>query len=121
MLLQAVGNGRSPRSCRRFLRNSGWFGKVWTSYSPERFTRLFRISKPTFLYILDAIRENLVRQTLCEEPISPEERLGIALYQLSRGDYLQTVSEMTGRGIATVQVLTKEICFLIKAHLWESM
>ncbi len=118
MLLEAHGNETSPRSCRRFLRNSGWFNNVWTRYSEDRFKKLFRISKTTFVYILDAVRPGLVRQTLCEEPISPEERLGIALYRLSRGDYLQTISEMTGRGTSTVRVLTQDVCALIKSQFW---
>ena len=86
-------------SYRRYLRNSGWFSNVWENYSDERFKTIFRVSREIFTNILGFIR-NLQREYLCETPISPEERLGICLYRLARGDYYQTISEPTGRGIA---------------------
>ena len=55
-------------------RNTGWWGKVWNTYSYARFKKLFRVSRGTFLFILGRIRHDLVRDTVCEEPISPECR-----------------------------------------------
>ena len=86
-------------SYRRYLRNSGWFSNVWENYSDERFKTIFRVSREIFTNILGFIRD-LQREYLCETPISPEERLGICLYRLAHGDYYQTISEPTGRGIA---------------------
>ena len=86
-------------SYRRYLRNSGWFSNVLENYSDERFKTIFRVSREIFTNILGFIRD-LQREYLCETPISPEERLGICLYRLARGDYYQTISEPTGRGIA---------------------
>ena len=47
-------------------------------------------------------RNVLQRQTVTEEPISPEERLGICLPLLGRGGYYYTIAEMVRRGVATV-------------------
>ena len=65
----------NARSCRRFLRNFGWFRNVFENYSTQRFKQTFRLWKTTFTYIIEVIKPELARQTLCEEPICPEERL----------------------------------------------
>ncbi|CAH3159373.1 unnamed protein product, partial [Porites lobata] len=97
------------RSCRRLPRNMGWFNLVWSTYSDERFKKTFRISRTTFQFILQRIRHVLDRDTVTEEPISPEFRLAIALYRLSRGDYYYTIAEMTGLGVSTVCTIVNEV------------
>ena len=59
------------------------------------------------------------RKTLCEIPIQPDKRLAICLYRLSRGDYYQTISEMTGHGVSTVRNITNEVCSVIIQKLWK--
>ena len=89
------------RSCRRLLRNSGWWDTVWKYYSEARFKKTFRVTRGTFLYILSRIRQQLERQTVTEDPIYPELRLAICLYRLGRGDYFYTIAEMTGLVVST--------------------
>ena len=105
------------RSCRRFRRNSGWWDEVWNNYSDKRFKQTLRVSRATFHFILSHIGHHLQKQTLTEEPISPEERLGICLYRLGRGDYFFTISEMTGRGLSTVSSIVKEVSELLVEQL----
>ena len=107
------------RGYRQYLRNSGWFSNVWENYSDKRFKTVFRVSRETFTNILGFIRNDLQREYLCETPISPEERLGICLYRLGRGDYYQPISELTGRGIVTVRNITQEVSNLIVTKLWK--
>jgi hypothetical protein len=45
--------------------------------------KTFRVSRATFIYLLSKIRHKLERQHITEEPISPEQRLGICLYRLA--------------------------------------
>ena len=97
------------RSCRRLERNNGWFSTVWSRYSTKRFKKTFRVSRETFGFILSRIRHVLERDTINEEPISPECRLAICLYRLSRGDYYYTIAEMTGLGVSTVCTICKEV------------
>ena len=92
------------RSCRRLPRNSGWWEKVWNQYDDKRFKQTFRVSRNTFNLILSRIRHKLERQTLCEEPISPELRLAICLYHMGRGDYYYSIAEMVGLARPTVMV-----------------
>lgn len=63
------------RSCRRLARNTGWWENVLENYSDARFKKTFRISRTTFRYILDRIEPILARQTVTQDPISPDERL----------------------------------------------
>ena len=110
---------RKPRSCRRHIRNTGWWETVWTTYSDKRFKQTIRVSRETFLFILDHIKHDLQKYDLAEEPISPETRLGICLYRLGRGDYLFTISEMTGLGTPTVCNIVIEVSRAIIENLWE--
>ena len=105
------------RSCRRLLRNTGWWENVWNNYSEARFKKTFRISRATFRYILDRIEPILARQTLTEDPISPDERLAICLY-LGRGDHFYTIAEMVGRGDSTVSSIVEEVSQVLVNHLW---
>ena len=106
------------RSCQRLVRNTGWWENVWNNYSEARFKKTFRISRATFRYILDRIEPILARQTLTEDPISPDERLAICLYRLGRGDYYYTIAEMVGRGVSTVSSIVEEVSQVLVNHLW---
>ena len=107
------------RICKRYLRNSGWFSNVLEKYSDERFKTILRVSRQTFTNILGFIRDDLQREYLCETPISPEERLEIVQYHLGRGDYYQTLSELTDYGVATVRNITQEVSNLVVTKLWK--
>ena len=76
LLLSGHQNNATDRvyrhSCRRLIRNNGWWELVWNSYSHERFKKTFRVSKNTFNFILSRIRHELERETINEDPISPE-------------------------------------------------
>ncbi|KAJ7385149.1 hypothetical protein OS493_017524 [Desmophyllum pertusum] len=61
----------------------------------------------------------LERQTINEQPISPECRLAICLYRLSRGDYFYTISEMVGLGVSTVSTIVNEVSEAIVDNMWQ--
>ena len=106
------------RSCRRWTRNTACWVKAWNSYSEERFKKTFRISRSTFRYILNRIGPFVARETVIEDPISPELRLALCLYRLCRGDYLYTIAEMAGVGVSTVCLIVNEVCQVLVDHLW---
>ena len=114
---EAEENSRT-RSCRRHTRNMGYWELAWQTYDDARFKRTFRVSRRTFCYILQHIRQDIQKQYVTELPISPEERLGICLYRLGRGDYLYTIAELFGRGLATVHCIVQEVCEAIIKNLW---
>ena len=74
-------------SCRGLTRNIGWWENTWNNYSEARFKKTFQVSRSTFRYILNRIGPFLARETVTEDPISPELRLVLCLYQLGRRDY----------------------------------
>ena len=47
-------------------------------------------------YVLENIQGRLQKQIITELPISPEVRLAICLYKLTKVDYYYTIREMTG-------------------------
>ena len=47
-------------------------------------------------YVLENIQGRLQKQIITELPISPEVRLGICLYKLTKVDYYYMIREMTG-------------------------
>ncbi len=108
------------RSCRRFVRNSGWWELVWNNYSDDRFKKTFRISRNTFMYILEKVRHKLTKQIVAELPVSPEQRLGIFLYRCGRGDYHYSIAEMTGLGVSTVCCIVSDVASAIVETLWKS-
>ena len=75
---------------------------MWNNYLDKRFCGTFQISKGTFSFILRRIRHVLERDTINEQRISPECRLGICLHRLGREDYYYTIAEMVGLGVTTV-------------------
>ena len=88
------------------------------NYSGVRFKKIFRISRTTFRYILDRIESILARQTLTEDPISPDERLAICLYRQGRGDCYYTIAEMVGRGVSKLSSIVEEVSQVLVNHLW---
>ena len=84
-----------PTSCRRHKRNGGWWDNVRRTYSEARFKAVFRVSRATFIHILNKIRTDIQKDSLVEDAVSPECRLGIRLYRLGRETtYLQFLSSL---------------------------
>ena len=91
---------------------------VWNTYTEKSFKETFWVSKATFQFILSHIRHDFERNTVTEDPISPEKRLGVYLYRLARGDYHYTIAEMAEIGVATVSTVVDEVCEAIVKNMW---
>ena len=122
-LLQLSENKRratAHRSCRRLVRNTGWWDVIWNTYTDVRFKKTFRISRATFQFILNNIRGEIDHDAINEQPISAECRLGICLYRLGRGDYYYTISEMSGLGVSTICEIVSDVSRAIINQLWNT-
>ena len=106
------------RSCRCFLRNKGWWETVRDNYDDKIFYETFRMSQTTFYHILDKISDQIEKQRVVEKPISPDFRIAVTIYKLSRGDYIYTMGEMCGLAKATVCTIVSETCKVIVDTLW---
>ena len=109
---------RRQRSARRLQRNSGWWKLVWETYSEERFKKTFRLTRETFQFILDRIYHLVKKQSITEDAIPPECRLGVCLYRLGRGDYYYTLAELSGLGEATICLIVIEVCQVMVHTFW---
>ena len=119
-VMQCFEAVESPRirTCRRYPRNQGFWELAWETYDDTRFKKTFRVSRRTFQYILQNIRQDIQKNYVAELPISPECRLAICLYRLGRGDYLYTIAELFGQGVATVHCVIEDVCEAIVKNLW---
>ena len=81
---------------------------MWGSYSDARFKKTFRVSRTTFMYILNPIKHRLKSKMSAEIPIAPELRLNLCLYRLGRGAY--TITEIVRLGVSTVSSIVQEVC-----------
>lgn len=117
---QSMSLPRPIRSERRLPRLQGWWDTVVHHYDDNRFKKNFRVTKATFILLLDSIRIDLQKEVVTELPIPPEVRLAVCLYRLGRGDYLHTISELTGLGTSTVCEIVVDVCKKIVNRLWNS-
>ena len=92
---------------------------MWSTFNDKRFKQNFRMTKATFLFLLGEIAPMISKQTVTEDPITPEVRLAVCLCRLARGDYLHTIAELVGLGTATVSLITKEVCEALVSRLWD--
>ena len=109
--LQELLPKRRTRRFRRFYRNNkNWWETVSQTYFQKRFKHTFRVSRTTFNFILSKIQHRIQKEYVTEKPIPPEQRLGICLYRLGRGDYLYAIAEMVGLAESTVCHIVVEVC-----------
>ena len=120
VLLLQLSSERRPttRRCKRLPRLHGWWNMVWTTFDDKRFKESFRVTRATFLLILNKIKPVLVKESITEDPMTPMMRLAVCLYRLARGDYLHTISELVGLGKTTVCLIVKEVCEALVSCMW---
>ena len=59
------------RSVQRNARNTGWWQLVWNTYNDKRFKETFRVTRATFLCILEHIRPKLEKEQSPKNPFPP--------------------------------------------------
>ena len=92
------------RSCHRFQRNAN----LWTTDSEKQFKE-FRISRSTFKFLLDRIRNAIEKDTVTEEP-------GIDLLAIP-GSEIVPVQRMLVRGeIASGRWESRYFCDVCAVH-----
>ena len=93
--------------------------QVWIYYTKATLKSSFGVTRGTFTYILDVSSLYLQRETLAEDPISPDERLASFLHKMGRGDYIHTVAELFGVGDSTVCNIVLEVPKLKIEVTWD--
>ncbi|KAH8022084.1 hypothetical protein HPB51_021807 [Rhipicephalus microplus] len=119
----------SEKACDRsiwaFRRNERWFEGTVPHLGEQNFKQSFRVYPSTFRFIVESLRSELERQcTNMREAITPEKRVGIALYKLCSSAEDRTVANLFGVGRSTVNTLYRQFCEAVVAvleHEWIKM
>ena len=90
----------------------GSWDTVKKHYSDERIKYTSRMNRNMFSYILKNIRGGIQKQIVNELPISPEMRLAVCLWKLTRGVYNCTVGEMVGIAQGAICRINKKERFI---------
>ena len=79
VLLLQLSSERRPttRRCKRLPRLHGWWNMVWTTFDDKRFKESFRVTRATFLLILNKIKPVLVKESITEDPKTQMMRLAV--------------------------------------------
>eukprot|EP00794_Sanderia_malayensis_P012600 gene12600-biopygen10039 len=67
---------------------------------------------------VNKIKPRLAKESVTEDPVSPEMRIAVCIYRLARGDYLHAIAELVGLGKATVCLIVKEVCEALVDCMW---
>jgi hypothetical protein len=104
-------------------RSLTWFETfVETVYDDERWKRLFRVGRETFLYLVTSLGDRLqtapppsLAGAIPTRLISVTKQMAVALYKLGHGSSNFTVAELFGMGESTVSDVLWRVCQAIVA------
>ena len=106
---------------RRYWMNrlrQNWFDDMWRLRGNEIvssfFRKEFRVSVPTFEFIINIVRAPLMRQTtVFREAISIEKRVGIALWKLITGNSYRSIGKTFGVSASLCCEVVLEFCVVL--------
>ena len=105
------------RRVRRIEENYGWFQKVWNTYNDKRF-KCFWILSESFDFILNKIGHHNSWGTYLTSREIRNMFIQTKLKWLLSQSHI--ITEMTGRGLTTVQCITQEVYRVIVINLWSN-
>ena len=99
-------------------RSFAWIEMVEQSYNDELWYSNFRVTKASFRFLLDAIRNDIKhRDTDMRFAISAERRLEMTLYFLASTAEYRTIGNLFGVSKAFVCLCIREVCYAITKRL----
>ena len=94
--------------------NDWWERIVWQTFSSYDWMENLRMSRETFVYVCNEVRELVKKEnTSMRDSIPTEQRVVIALWYLSSGSDFRTISHLFGISKYTVCLVVKEVCHAI--------
>ncbi|XP_054826090.1 uncharacterized protein LOC129323587 [Eublepharis macularius] len=108
-----------PRQHWVFPRSSDWWENiVMVHWDDRQWMRRFRMSKSTFIELVEALRPRLHRQTTSlRVPISVERKVAVSVWWLASGTSYQVASDLFGIGKSTVASAVVEFCLAVELEL----
>ncbi|XP_048345295.1 protein ANTAGONIST OF LIKE HETEROCHROMATIN PROTEIN 1-like [Sphaerodactylus townsendi] len=103
-----------------YPRSHDWWETVALAvWGDEQWLYNFRMSRQTFMDLVEDLRGHLQRQTTTmRQPLSVEKRVAIALWYLASPNTYRKVREQFGVGASTVAEIVVEVCLAIEAQLY---
>ncbi|XP_029918172.1 protein ANTAGONIST OF LIKE HETEROCHROMATIN PROTEIN 1 [Myripristis murdjan] len=92
-------------------RSRYWWDSIVPDFTAQQFINNFRVSRESFQYICDNIKDILAKQDtnyrLC---VPVQKRIAIAIWKLATGGEYRTISHLFGVGLSTVFNCVQEFC-----------
>ena len=110
---------RNPRQLWAFPRSSNWWENiVLNNFGPHDWMQNFRMSRESFYYLCNQLKNLLEKQTTrLRKPLSVEQRVAITLWVLATPVEYRTVAHLFGIARCTVCVVVHETCEAIISKL----
>jgi hypothetical protein len=114
---------KKPRKMRDEdeTRDTSWWENGYMNWSDVAFKKRLRVNRATFQFILEEIRNKLVKKStrLKPVPIPPHTRLAICLYRLAHGCTYNTVGDLFGVAESTAAVIFNEVCKILVSTFYD--
>lgn len=95
-----------------------WYDLVTVLFSDEHWYQNFRVTRATFTFILEEIREHISRRdTTMRKSIPAERRLALTLYYLASTAEYRTIAHLFGVSTSFVCICIKDVCEAINQRL----
>ena len=112
LLLCTLSNTSVPRSLWQRERASYWWEHIVNeSFTPNDWLSNFRMSRNTFLYLCNELRDKILKRDTDMRPaISVEKRVAITLWYMATNSDYRTVGHLFGVSTASVCRIRREVC-----------
>ena len=95
-----------------------WYDLVTVVFSDEQWYQNFRVTKATFRFVLEEIREQVCRRdTTMRKSVPAERRLALTLYYLASTAEYRTIAHLFGVSTSFVCICIKDVCEAINKRL----
>ncbi|XP_048374905.1 putative nuclease HARBI1 [Sphaerodactylus townsendi] len=96
-----------------------WENCVMAFWGDEEWLHSFRMTRQTFMELVETLRGRLHRATTTmRQAIPVEKRVGVALWYLASPNTYREVREQFGVGLSTVAEMVVEVCLAIETELF---
>ena len=102
-------------------RNHSWWEHGYQNWTDAQFKKRLRVTRDTFQFVLDAIGDDIRKETTrFKEPKPPELQLALTLYRLSHGCTYTTVGDLFGVGTSTACTIFISVIKTVVRKLYDS-
>ena len=94
-----------------YPRSLYWWDTIVPNFTPSKFVSDFRVSRETFDYICDQVRDLVCKRNTNYRVCVPlKKRVAIAIWKLATGGEYRTISHLFGVGVTTVFNCLQDFC-----------